>query len=163
MRLWGKVTSGMMYLIAAIFVIVAALVPEARGESIAVAVISIAVALFGLPALVKVFSSLTGDEEILASGVAGSATITSLKPTGWRYNRQYPIVKFNLNLDADGASYPVELKQSVDPELLQRLTPGAVVEIRVDRSDHKKVVIDWREPIRGGAQPSEGASAEIQC
>ncbi|MEO6164748.1 MAG: hypothetical protein ABIP88_11495, partial [Candidatus Binatia bacterium] len=150
----------MTYLIAAIFVIVAVLVPEARRESSAVAAISIAVALFGIPALVKVFSSFTGDEEILANGVAGSATITSLTPTGWRYNRQYPIVEFNLNVEAGGASYPVEVKQAVDPELLQRLAPGAVVAIRVDRSDHKKVVIDWRDPIRGGAQPSEGASAQ---
>ena len=49
MRLWGKVASGMLYLFGAIFLIVAVVVPEARRESIAVAVISIAVALFGIP------------------------------------------------------------------------------------------------------------------
>ncbi len=100
MRLWGKVACGMMYVIAAILLIVSVVVPEARRESIAVAAISIAIALFGIPALVKVFSSFTGDEDILTNGVLGSATITSLEPTGWRYNRQYPIVKFNLNVDA---------------------------------------------------------------
>ena len=151
-----------MYLIGAIFLIVAVVVPEARRESIAVAVISIALALFGIPALVKVFSSFTGDEEILTNGVVGSATITSLEPTGWRYNRYSPIVNFRLSVEAGGASYPVEVKQSVDPELLQRLAPGAVVGIRVDRENHKKVVIDPREPIRGGNRPAESASAENQ-
>ena len=162
MRLWGQVASGMLYLFGAIFLIVAVVVPEARRESIAVAVISIAVALFGIPALVRLLSSFTGDEEILTNGVAGSATITSLKPTGWRYNRYYPIVNFRLSVEAGGASYPVEVKQSVDPELLQRLAPGAVVGIRVDRENHKKVVIDPHEPIRDGNQPAESASAENQ-
>ena len=162
MRLWGQVASGILYLFGAIFLIVAVVVPEARPESIAVAVISIAVALFGIPALVRLLSSFTGDEEILTNGVAGSATITSLKPTGWRYNRYYPIVNFRLSVEAGGASYPVEVKQSVDPELLQRLAPGAVVGIRVDRENHEKVVIDPREPIRGGNRPAESASAENQ-
>ena len=162
MRLWGKVASGMTYLIGAIFLVVAVVVPEARRESIAVAVISIAVALFGIPALVRLLSSITGDEEILTNGVAGSATITSLKPTGWSYNRYSPIVNFRLSVEASGASYPVEVKQSVDPELLQRLAPGAVVGIRVDRENHKKVVIDLREPIRSGTQPAASASAENQ-
>ena len=160
LRLWGKVVSGMMFFIAAIFLIVAAIVPEARWESFAVAVILTVVALFGVPGLVKVFSSFTGDEEILANGIAGPATIQSLKPTGWRYNRYYPIVRFNFSVEAGGAAYPVEIKQAVDPELLQRLAPGAVVGIRVDRQDHNRVVIDWREPIRGGTQPAQGASAE---
>ncbi len=160
MKLWGKVASGIMYVIAAIFLIVAVVVPEARRESIAVAAISIAVALFGIPALVKVFSSFTGDEDILTNGVLGSATITSLEPTGWRYNRQYPIVKFNLNVDAGGAAYQVEIKQAVDPELLERLASGVVVVVRVDRQDHKRVVIDWREPSRGGTQPAKDASAQ---
>jgi hypothetical protein len=88
-----------------------------------------------------------------------------LKPTGWRYNRQYPIVKFNLNVDAGGAAYPVGIKQAVDPELLRRLAPGVVVAVRVHREDHKKVVIDWREPGRpatdpAGTEPMEQRPAE---
>lgn len=148
MRLWGKVASGMMFFIAAIFLIVAVVVPDARRESFAVASILIAVALFGIPVLVRLFSSFTGDEDILANGVPASATIVSLTPTGWRYNRRYPIVRWNVNVEAGGAAYPVEIKQTVDPELLQRLAPGVVVRVRVDRQDRKKIVIDWREPGR---------------
>jgi len=142
MRLWSKVVSGMMLFIAAIFAGVAIFVPEARRESAVAAVILITAALFGIPALLRFFMSLTGDEEVLANGVLGSATITSLKPTAWRYNRQYPITRFHLKVEAGGASYPVEIKQAVDPELLQRLAPGMVVKVRVHRENHKKVVID---------------------
>ena len=146
MRLWGKVASGMMFFIAAVFAAVAIFVPEAQRESLFAAVILLAVAWLGVPALVRLFSSFTGDEEILANGVAGSATITSLKPTGWRYNRYYPIVRFNLSVEAGGAAYPVEIKQAVDPETLQRLAPGGSVKVRVHRENHKRVVLDWREP-----------------
>ncbi|OGP24283.1 MAG: hypothetical protein A2038_00220 [Deltaproteobacteria bacterium GWA2_57_13] len=148
MRLWGKLVSGMMFFIAAVFAAVAIFVPEARRESLFAAAILLAVAWLGVPALVRLFSFFTGDEEILTNGVVGSATITSLEPTGWRYNRQYPIVKFNLNVEAGGAAYPVGIRQVVDPELLQRLAAGTLVRVRVDRENHKKVVIDWREPIR---------------
>ncbi|OGQ51274.1 MAG: hypothetical protein A3I10_02830 [Deltaproteobacteria bacterium RIFCSPLOWO2_02_FULL_57_26] len=145
MRLWGKVVSGMMLFIAAVFVVVSIFVPEARWASVVIVIILIVLARLGVPALVRLFSSFTGDEEILANGIVGSATIASLKPTGWRYNRYYPIVRFGLSVETGGAAYPVEIKQAVDPELLQRLDPGVVVGVRVDRYNHKKVVIDWRE------------------
>ena len=165
MRLWGKVVSGAMLLIAVVFTVIAVVQPEERTKFATVAVLLTAAALFGVPVLVRFFSSITGDEEILTNGVVGSASITSLEPTGWRYNRQYPIVKFNLNVKAGGATYPVEIKQAVDPEALQRLAPGAVVAVRVHREDHKKVVIDWREPGRpatdpAGAEPAEQRPAE---
>ena len=145
MRLWGKVVSGMMFSIAAIFAVVAIFVPEARREAAVVAVILITVALFGIPALVRLFMSVTGDEAVLADGVQGSAIITSLKPSAWRYNRQFPIIRFQLKVEAGGASYPVEIKQAVDPELLKRLSPGMAVKVRVHRENHKNVVIDLKE------------------
>ena len=145
MRLWGKVVSGMMLFIAAVFAVVAVVVPEARFESGIVVLILVALALFAVPALVRFFTSFTGDEEILTKGVAGSATITALNPTGWRYNRAYPIVRFSLRVEAGGTAYPVEIKPAFDPGRLQGFNPGDVISVRVDRSDHKKVVIDWGE------------------
>ena len=147
MKLWGKVVSGFMLAMAAIFAVVAVVAPETRRATAVTAVLLGASALFGVPALVRLFTSFTGDEEVLANGVEGSATITSLRPTGWRYNRNYPIVRFDLSVEAGGAAYPVQIKQVVDPELLQRLAPGTVLGVRVGRSEYKKVVIDWREPI----------------
>jgi hypothetical protein len=167
MRLWGKVVTGMMLVMAAVFAVVAIMAPEARRESLGAAVVLAAAALIGIPALVRFFVSFTGDEEVLKSGVVGSATITSLKPTRWHYNRYYPIVRFGLSVEAGGARYPIEIKQAVDPKLLQRLAPGVVVGLRVDREKHKKVVIDWREPIRAATDAdkdlrmTEGAQASV--
>ncbi|MEX0805428.1 MAG: DUF3592 domain-containing protein [Candidatus Binatia bacterium] len=163
MRLWGKVVRVMLLVMAAVFAVVAIVAPQARSESLVVAVLSIVGAFFGVPAVVRFFMSFTGDEEVLANGVAGAATITSLKPTGWRYNRYYPIVRFGLSVEAGGAAYPVEVKQAVDPELLDRLVPGVVVTVRVDRENHKKVVIDWREPIRATHDAAGGDWAEQQA
>jgi hypothetical protein len=147
MRLWGKVASGMLLAMAAAFAGVAVVAPEMRSASMLAAVLMLTAALFGVPALVRVFSSFTGDEEVLEKGTPGSATITSLKPTGWRYNRYYPIVRFGLNVEAAGV-YPVEIKQAVDPDLLARLAPGVVVAVRVEPLNRKKIVIDWRQPVR---------------
>lgn len=147
MTLWGKVARGMLLVCAAFFTVLAVVAPEMRREAIVAVVVTVAAALLGVPALVRLFSSFTGDEAVLASGTPGSATITSLKETGWRYNRRYPIVRFGLNVEAAGV-YAVEIKQAVDPDLLAQLAPGAVVAVRVDPLDRKRVVIDWRQPVR---------------
>ena len=62
-------------------------------------------------------------------------------------------------MEASGAAYPVELKQAVDPELLDRLAPGVIVAVRIDRENHKKVVIDWQEPIRATHDAGQQATA----
>jgi hypothetical protein len=95
--------------------------------------------------------SFTGDEEVLRNGTPAWARVVSLQPTGWRYNRYYPIIRFGLNVELGSEAYPVEIKQAVEPELFNRLAPGVVVGVRVDRSDRKKVVIDTRQPIRAAA------------
>lgn len=163
MRLWGKVAKLMALVMAAAFAVVALVMPEARWQAFGAVVLLIVVAFFGVPAIVNFFMSFTGDEEVLANGVAGSATITSLEPTGWRFNRYYPIIRFGLSVEASGAAYPVELKQAVDPELLDRLAPGVIVAVRIDRENHKKVVIDWQEPIRATHDAAGGESADQQA
>jgi hypothetical protein len=160
MKLWGKAASVIALVMSVAFVVVAVVVPEAQLESLAAAAILFVIALFGVPALVRIFTSFTGDEEVLANGLPGSATITSLKPTRWRYNRFYPIVRFALTVEARGMAYPIEIKQTVDPELLQRLAPGIVLKVRVDRENHKKIVIDWRGEIPDSNDATGAASGE---
>jgi len=163
MKLWGKIVRAVSLVMAAVFAVVAVVAPDDRWPAFLAALVAVAVALYGVPALVRLFSAFTGDEEVLSSGIPGSATITSLAPTGWRFNRYYPIVRFSLTIEASGAACPVELKQVVDPELLDRLAPGVVVAVRVDRENHKKVVIDWRAPIQGSRGAAGGESAEQQA
>lgn len=147
MRLWLRVMRGSFLLIAAVFAVVAVAVPEARAAALAIVAISIGVALLGIPAVGRLFRSITGDERVLESGIPGWATITALEPTGLRYNRYYPVVRFRLSLQrADGT--PVEVRQAVAPDVLERLAPGVVVAVRIDRADARKVVIDWRQAVR---------------
>jgi len=147
-RLWGKVVSGSLLLFAAVFLIVAIAVREARATAFAAAAISIAVGLFGVPLVVRAFSSFTGDEALLASGRLARARITRLEPTRWRYNRSDPIVRFALEVELSEAVYATEVRQVVDPGRLAELAPGARVAVRVDPQNQNRVVIDWREPSR---------------
>ena len=149
MRLWGKVVSAAFLAIAVVFLVVGVMVPEAQTAALAGAAISVAVALVGVPMLVRLFMSITGDEQLLENGTPGLATITMLQPTGWRYNRVYPVVRFGLSVEFSGIVYPVETKQAVAPDVLARLAPGAVVGVRVDPTDNNRVVIDWSQPIKG--------------
>ena len=145
MRLWGKVISGSLLVFAAVFASVGAFVPEARAASLGAAATCAAAALLGVPLLVRAFTSITGDEELLEHGRRETAAIVTIEPTGWRYNRLYPIVRFGVRMQADGVA--LTIKQAVRPDLLGRLAPGAIVNVRVSSDDRRRVVIDWREPV----------------
>jgi hypothetical protein len=137
------VVSGSLLAIAAVFAVVGAVVPDARNAAWGAAAIAVAVALFAVPMLVRRFQSLTGDEDLLANGLRASAILTRIEPTGWRYNRQYPIVTFDLQVQLSGTSLPVRVKQAVAPDQLAHLTVGSAVSVRVDPADHTHVVIAW--------------------
>ena len=143
MKLWGKVVSGALLVFAVVFAGVGLAVPEARAASLGAAAVCAAVALLGVPLLVRAFMSFTGDEDVLEHGLPETATIMTIQPTGWRYNRQYPIVRFGLRMQTDGAA--VTIKQAVRPDVLSQLAPGATVKVRVASSDRRRIVIDWRE------------------
>lgn len=141
MRLWGKVMSGALLVFAAVFAGVGVVVPEARVACFGAAAVSAAAALLGVPLVVRAFMSVTGDEDVLEHGTPETAIVTTIEPTGWRYNRQYPIVRFGVRLQPDGVA--VTIKQAVSPDVLGRLAPGAIVNVRV-AADRRRAVIDWR-------------------
>jgi hypothetical protein len=145
MRLWGKVMSGSLLVFAAVFAGVGFIVPEARAACFGAAAICAAAALLGVPLVVRAFMSITGDEDVLEHGRPETATIIRIEPTGWRYNRRYPIVRVSLRMQTDGVA--VTIKQAVRPDVLPRLVPGAILNVRVAPSDRRRVVIDWRELI----------------
>ena len=145
MRLWGKVLSGAFLLFGTLLVGVGLFEPKARGASLGAAAVCAAAALLGVPLVVRAFMSITGDEDLLEHGLPETATVMTIEPTGWRYNRYYPIVRFGVRMQTDGAA--VTIKQAVRPDVLRGLTPGAIVNVRVAGSDRRRVVIDWREWI----------------
>ena len=149
MRLWGKVVSGSLLVFAAVFVGVGLFVPEARAACLGIAALCVAAALVGVPLVVRAFMSVTGDEDVLEHGLPETATLMTIEPTGWRYNRYDPIVRFGVRMQTDGVA--LTIKQAVRPDVLGRLAPGANVNVRVASSDRRRVVIDWRERIPDSA------------
>ena len=145
MRLWGKVMSGSLLVFAAVFAGVGLLVPEVRAACLGAAAVSAAAALLGVPLVVRAFMLIPGDEELLEHGLRETATIMTIEPTGWRYNREHPIVRVGVRMQTDGVA--VTIKQAFHPDVLRRLAPGATVNVRVASSDRRRVVIDWREFI----------------
>jgi hypothetical protein len=148
MRLWGRVARRLLLAFAAVFAAVALAVPEMRGEAALAALVMAAAGWLGVPPLVRLLSRFTGDEAVLADGTPADAAITALAPTGWRYNVTAPIVRFDLSVRLGPAPYAARVTQVVAPDVLARLRPGAVVAVRVDRDDRRRVVIDWRQPVR---------------
>ena len=128
---------------AAVFVGIGLFVREARGVCLGAAAVCAAAALLGVPLVVRAFMSITGDEEVLEHGLPETATITTIEPTGWRYNRYYPIVRVGVRMQTDGVA--VTIKQAVRPDVLNQLAPCAIVKVRVASSDRRRIVIDWRE------------------
>ena len=145
MSLWGKVMSGSLLVFAAVFAGVGLFAPQARTACLAAAAVSAAAALLGVPLVVRAFLSIAGDEQVLAHGLRETATIMAIEPTGWRYNREYPIVRVRVRMHTDGVA--VTIKQAFRPDVLRQLAPGAIVNVRVASSDRQRVVIDWRELI----------------
>ena len=71
MKLWEKVMSGFLFAMAVAFFGVTFIAPpELQLIMATTAVFLIAAGLLGVPALVRLFISFTGDEELLADGAA---------------------------------------------------------------------------------------------
>lgn len=51
--------------------------------------------LLGVPRVARLFRRLAADDRLLASGIPGYAVVTGLQPTGWRYSRRDPTVRFD--------------------------------------------------------------------
>jgi hypothetical protein len=140
--LWGKVFRAALLVFAAVFTIVAMTVERARGEALLVAAVLAAAAVVGVPLLLRGFAALAGDERLLADGRETRAEILRLQPTRWRFNRYYPVVRFELRIEGD--VNPVEVRQAVDPRRLSELQVGDALTVRVDPEDRRRAVIDWR-------------------
>lgn len=90
--------------------------------------------------------------QLLATGVPGTAQILGMTQTGMYLNEQ-PQVSLNLLVTIAGRSpYQATHKSFVPLILLSRLTSGAPLAVRVDPANPQKVVVDWQ--ISGAmAQP----------
>lgn len=87
-------------------------------------------------------------KKVLASGVAGQATIMGVSPTGTVINEINYVCKFQLRVQIPGRdSYDVETKETVAITSMGALVPGTVVAVKVDPQDATKVFINWNAGI----------------
>jgi hypothetical protein len=112
------------------------------------AVVGAAVIVIGL----LVGRGAAATDQILAAGIAGTASITGVTQTGMYLNDQ-PRIKMGLLVQLPGqAPYPAEHSEFVPLILLARVQPGAMLPVRVDSTDPQKIAIDWSgQPVMSSA------------
>jgi hypothetical protein len=98
----------------------------------------------GLAQANQAVQQVQGDQELaerLANdGVDGTATIIQMVATGQTINMQ-PQLQFQMSVDVNGSISTVTHTQVVSPAIIGQLQPGAQVPVKVDPSDHSKLMI----------------------
>jgi len=110
------------------------------------------------------------DRALRATGVPGTATITSVRETGVTVNGS-PLIEFGLEVDTTAhAPFSTTIRQRAPRILFGAFQPGATVAVRVDSVDREHVAIDWEAgsdvathpeasaitaPLKGGLRDAE--------
>ena len=86
---------------------------------------------------------------LLATGLAGTARITSVRQTNVMVNNQ-PVIAFELLVAIPGRpEYPARHREVVPLIRLGQVQPGTSVAVRVDPQRPERVVIDWGASVPG--------------
>jgi hypothetical protein len=107
-------------------------------------------------------------DRIVASGLAGTATVTGLTQTGMALNDQ-PQIDMELLVSIPGrAPYPAHRTEFVPLILLARLSSGQPLPVRVDPGDPQNVIVDWSASgmLPAPSSPSGGQAetlAQVQA
>ena len=106
--------------------------------------------------------NVSAQNQIMQTGIAGSATITGLTQTGVYVNEQ-PQIKMNLLVQLPGeTAYATNHTEVVPLMMLGRLSNGQPLAVRVDQMDRSKLVIDWSGNPMAAAAPIAGMPAAGQ-
>src|SRR4029079_2209360 len=118
-------------------------IPYAGGAMQLTGGIFVVVGIIMLVAGVIAGRNAANTQQILQTGIAGTATITGLTQTGV-YMNENPQIAMNLLVQLPReVPYAANVKQVVPLMLLGRLSSGAPLSVRVDQMDRSKVEIDW--------------------
>lgn len=96
--------------------------------------------------------SARGKARLLATGLAGTATISSVRQTSMMVNNQ-PVLAFELLVQVPGRPpYTATLRELIPFIRLAQVQPGNTLAVRVDPARPERVAIDWGASVTT-AQP----------
>ena len=170
---YGGYSRFVFFVLGAIFLVVGlgliiglGSLPFAGGAMVMTGGIFVVVAIIVIIAGLIAGRGAARTDQILQTGIAGSATITGLTQTGVYLNEQ-PQIRMNLLVQLPGeVPYAATHQEIVPLMLLGRLSSGAPLSVRVDQLDRSKIVIDWQgtgfaAPFQPGAPAMAGAGGRI--
>ncbi|HTY13174.1 MAG TPA: DUF3592 domain-containing protein [Candidatus Omnitrophota bacterium] len=96
-------------------------------------------------------------------GEDGTATILQINETGWTINNMYYLVKFQLEVHPkQGPAYRTEIKSMISRLTMAQFQPGAVVPVRYDPKNLKRVALtETTEVDDGPAAQATAAPAQM--
>jgi hypothetical protein len=102
---------------------------------------------FAFSFLIELLGMTLRYNNLLQNGEAGQARILAIHQTGVRVNSQ-PMLKFDLEvISGPGAPYQTSVRQVVNFLYLSQLSPGAMLNIKIDPQRPQKVAIDWNAGV----------------
>jgi len=155
-RFWLILTGVILLGVGAIMAVALGAVPFAGGAMLMtgafMGIVGIVLIVIGL-----IVGRRAGQtDQILQTGVAGTATVTGVSQTGMYLNEQ-PQLRLNLLVSLPGqVPYAATHTSFVPLMLMGRVTSGAPLAVRVDPADLNKIVVDWQSsgfssaPVMGG-------------
>ncbi|HEX6263587.1 MAG TPA: hypothetical protein VF097_12145 [Actinomycetota bacterium] len=102
-------------------------------------------------------------QQIVATGLPGTATIESFRQTGVALNEINPQVEMDLEVHVEGRDpYMVKKKEFIPGAMVGILTSGAALPVRVDPDDLSQVVVLWGAQDASAAQGTDPVELQRQ-
>lgn len=85
---------------------------------------------------------------LVGTGIATTAKVLEVQDTGLRNHRIYILIRLRLAVckTQDFAAFEAETLAAISPVQIPEFSRGKEIRVKVDASDHRRVVID--QPIR---------------
>ncbi len=143
-RLWLIITGGILLVVGVVMAIALGGIPFAGGAMIGTGGILGVVGLVLIVIGIVVGRRAAAVDQLLATGIPGTAQITGLTQTGMYLNEQ-PQLSMNLVVTISGRPpYGATHKSFVPLILLGRLSSGAPLAVKVDPADPQRIAGDWQ-------------------
>ena len=160
-RLWLIITGGILLAVGAIMAITLGNVPYAGQTMILTGGLMALVGIGLIVAGIIVGRRAASTEALLATGTAGTATVTGLTQTGM-YMNENPQIRMQLLVTLPGQTpYAAQHTEIVPLMLLGRLTSGSPLQVRVDPMNLNRIAVDWGGSGFGMGAPMAAAMPAV--